>query len=298
MTTFPEDPRPTPYDARPQDKAGPDVQEKEYSKGENVPGWSFMMRPLRRKGGKATETTHAARLDSSNDKGDIARINGQTDDDRRSAQSKASAYGLEHSETLREVTSEDGLLPEEHQGQVHAAKDGEGNDPQQSSASGESPLASEGPRFKVYKRRWFGVVQLALLNTIVSWDVSARDLLSLWTRVYLFLLTVWFLTFPAVALFRGQLDDGLSVLWGISVRCQLAQHCFPLCVCRCLTPGHAHSQPWRAQAIHHDSSCSDTSWKLDKVWCYEGWPQRELWGCHVWTIIDRICTTLCSFSSN
>lgn len=26
--------------------------------------------------------------------------------------------------------------------------------------------------YKVYKRRWFGLVQLTLLNIIVSWDVS------------------------------------------------------------------------------------------------------------------------------
>jgi MFS transporter, FLVCR family, MFS-domain-containing protein 7 len=29
--------------------------------------------------------------------------------------------------------------------------------------------------YKVYKRRWFGLVQLTLLNVIVSWDVSATD---------------------------------------------------------------------------------------------------------------------------
>lgn len=28
------------------------------------------------------------------------------------------------------------------------------------------------PFYKVYKRRWFGLVQLTLLNIIVSWDVS------------------------------------------------------------------------------------------------------------------------------
>lgn len=27
--------------------------------------------------------------------------------------------------------------------------------------------------YKVYKRRWFGLVQLTLLNIIISWDVSA-----------------------------------------------------------------------------------------------------------------------------
>jgi len=28
-------------------------------------------------------------------------------------------------------------------------------------------------RYRVYKRRWFGLFQLTLLNIIVSWDVSA-----------------------------------------------------------------------------------------------------------------------------
>ena len=27
-------------------------------------------------------------------------------------------------------------------------------------------------QFKVYKRRWFGLIQLVLLNIVVSWDVS------------------------------------------------------------------------------------------------------------------------------
>lgn len=30
--------------------------------------------------------------------------------------------------------------------------------------------------YKVYKRRWFGLVQLTLLNIIVSWDVSCQSL--------------------------------------------------------------------------------------------------------------------------
>lgn len=30
------------------------------------------------------------------------------------------------------------------------------------------------PVYKVYKRRWFGLIQLVLLNIIVSWDVRAQ----------------------------------------------------------------------------------------------------------------------------
>ncbi len=33
--------------------------------------------------------------------------------------------------------------------------------------TGERPI-----EYKVYKRRWFGLVQLVLLNIVVSWDVS------------------------------------------------------------------------------------------------------------------------------
>jgi FLVCR family MFS transporter 7 len=31
--------------------------------------------------------------------------------------------------------------------------------------------------FKVYKRRWFGLAQLVLLNIVVSWDVSIHPIL-------------------------------------------------------------------------------------------------------------------------
>jgi hypothetical protein len=36
--------------------------------------------------------------------------------------------------------------------------------------------------FKVYKRRWFGLAQLVLLNVVVSWDVSSEFCL-VWRRM-------------------------------------------------------------------------------------------------------------------
>jgi hypothetical protein len=39
-------------------------------------------------------------------------------------------------------------------------------------------------RFKVYKRRWFGLMQLTLLNIIVSWDVSTPETLVLFNAVH------------------------------------------------------------------------------------------------------------------
>lgn len=37
--------------------------------------------------------------------------------------------------------------------------------------------------FKVYKRRWFGLAQLVLLNIVVSWDVCTALLIHLISRL-------------------------------------------------------------------------------------------------------------------
>ena len=66
---------------------------------------------------------------------------------------------------LREVGSADGLLDGEYEGQLgNHAQAGPG------ASRGDAQTAMV---YKVYKRRWFGLLQLALLNIIVSWDVSA-----------------------------------------------------------------------------------------------------------------------------
>ena len=49
-------------------------------------------------------------------------------------------------------------------------------DADQNASTAGNPGAIE---YRVYKRRWFGLVQLALLNIIVSWDVSNDDSLPL-----------------------------------------------------------------------------------------------------------------------
>lgn len=38
-------------------------------------------------------------------------------------------------------------------------------------------------QYRVYKRRWFGLVQLILLNIVVSWDVSQEPPYGLPTRI-------------------------------------------------------------------------------------------------------------------
>lgn len=47
---------------------------------------------------------------------------------------------------------------------------GETRRPGSNGAGDQHPPLTE---YKVYKRRWFGLVQLTLLNIIVSWDVSS-----------------------------------------------------------------------------------------------------------------------------
>ena len=67
----------------------------------------------------------------------------------------------------------------------------------------ESPLARttdnllEQPVHRVYKRRWFGLIQLALLNVIVSWDVGAMLACNLGRGLTL-TVTQW-LTFSAIS---------------------------------------------------------------------------------------------------
>lgn len=42
------------------------------------------------------------------------------------------------------------------------------------------------PAYRVYKRRWFGLMQLVLMNIIVSWDVSLTA-----TKFLLFSTVTW-----------------------------------------------------------------------------------------------------------
>lgn len=94
--------------------------------------------------------------------GSRIRVRGQKDkNELRTTESGASADPL----ALSEVTSNDGLLSEED-GAAEAARgvDGVPN------ANGDAAYGAT--TYKVYKRRWFGLFQLALLNIIVSWDVS------------------------------------------------------------------------------------------------------------------------------
>jgi len=74
--------------------------------------------------------------------------------------------GVGEVEALSDVRSDDELLDAENEydRQQEHPVDGAANE-----------TATAGGTYKVYKRRWFGLVQLVLLNIIVSWDVSAPN---------------------------------------------------------------------------------------------------------------------------
>ena len=44
--------------------------------------------------------------------------------------------------------------------------------------AGDPSRVSDGRTYRTYKRRWFGVVQLVLLNIVVSWDVRSPPWLT------------------------------------------------------------------------------------------------------------------------
>lgn len=113
-------------------------------------------------------------------KSEPARSRADSNEGLAKSQTNATAQSVEagtidYMEDLTELNSGDDLLAEEHAGERHGGgarirgTDGAA-DERFGSGSAEG---HEGAReFKVYKRRWFGLVQLVLLNIIVSWDVS------------------------------------------------------------------------------------------------------------------------------
>ncbi|ESZ99379.1 hypothetical protein SBOR_0249 [Sclerotinia borealis F-4128] len=102
-----------------------------------------------------------------------------TNADRLKAQSSG-GEGMVEDETedlddldLTELNSGDDLLPDEEEGGVRRCGAGAHITNRAAERGGTDPngiATSSGEHFKVYKRRWFGLVQLVLLNIIVSWD--------------------------------------------------------------------------------------------------------------------------------
>jgi hypothetical protein len=125
-------------------------------------GWTAM-RDMRKRDMNGKDQSARSRADSN---GTLAK-----------SQTNATAQSVEagtigEMEDLTELNSGDELLGEvpRHGGGAQVGSTDGAADERSRNGSTSGP---DGAReFKVYKRRWFGLVQLVLLNVIVSWDVS------------------------------------------------------------------------------------------------------------------------------
>jgi len=156
--------------------------------GETLPGWTIM-RPLKmrglKKGAKSTSTsTSSAAAESATSNGNgnangssiISSADKKEDLKITTTNGSGDRNGVGEVDVLSEVRSNDELLGEEDEQQQHNSNAGTGMD----------GMVEEGDAvtYKVYKRRWFGLVQLVLLNIIVSWDVSTLSHLTSYPPTY------------------------------------------------------------------------------------------------------------------
>lgn len=145
--------------------------EKIQSAGETLPGWTIM-RPLRMRGLKGKGTTASNSYPSTNPNG-IKSFDSKVSNDLKAIVTNDTGDGpdgIGEIEPLHEVRSDEELLgPEDTQPTSQRVTTERGLE-----NSGGHPLEGTSGEhiYKVYKRRWFGLIQLVLLNIIVSWDVS------------------------------------------------------------------------------------------------------------------------------
>ncbi|KAL3423638.1 major facilitator superfamily transporter [Phlyctema vagabunda] len=132
------------------EKSGPRLEDNRKAAriSEALPGWTTM-RPLKH---RVAAKGHAKGDSNSSGKLRTTETNGTSSTD-------TDGYG--GGETLEDVRSDDDLL-EEDETAAYRAREGRGED--------VGTVQVGQVQYKVYKRRWFGLVQLVLLNIIVSWD--------------------------------------------------------------------------------------------------------------------------------
>ena len=152
-------------------------KEKEISSGEPLPGWTIM-RPLRKRGNKSSAT--ATKADTSANVTGTNGIDSKADGDLKITETNDSGDGVGQVEALHDLRSDDELLGDEDEERGRTTRESgnagdhtlQGND-----GTAEERTAAGAVEYKVYKRRWFGLFQLVLLNIIVSWDVSSEPCL-------------------------------------------------------------------------------------------------------------------------
>jgi hypothetical protein len=137
---------------------------------ETVPGWTIM-RPLKRKGKRGSDGGSVAKLvPSANSDG--SRVDGKPGNDLKVTETNGSADGypsLEEIDSPLDVRSDDELLDPTDGAQSSRIR----RKSPTRNLEGDGDPAGGSTEYKVYRRRWFGLVQLVLLNIVVSWDVSS-----------------------------------------------------------------------------------------------------------------------------
>ena len=146
--------------------------------------------------------------------------------------SHAEAMHLLSSDGWTEMADRDGA--ESTKGQTRIETAYTDTDEAQNAESSGQPRAeiddaspSEEPVvYKVYKIRWFGLMQLVLLNIVVSWDVSTNSLHGRRTTAQ------WS---PTVAFLLPRRQHGSNILLDHAQHHQLAEYRLSLRLRRCIT---------------------------------------------------------------
>lgn len=129
-------------------QAAVDTDVKSAANEQTLPGWTIM-RPLKMRGLEGKGSAKGKR----DSKIHVTETNGTN-----------SSVGDANGDPLHQVRSNDELLED---------GDEQGNAGRDVGREVDEGTVNSDIKFKVYKRRWFGLVQLVLLNIIVSWDVNA-----------------------------------------------------------------------------------------------------------------------------
>lgn len=110
-----------------------------------------------------------------NKKGGVRRLK---DDAKHLSEvvTSSSAHGSGDYSAFQENGARDGLLYTDNPNEERGPEQLEPNTSIPTGAQGDGVV------YKVYKRRWFGLIQLVLLNIIVSWDVSTVSFSTMLTK--------------------------------------------------------------------------------------------------------------------
>ena len=190
-------------------------EEKEISRAASLPGWTIM-RPLRKRGNNSSATATETDTNSNG----ITSVDNKTIGELRVTETNVSGSAVGDIEVLHELRSDDELLGDDEEGQGRAVQ--ENRNPgdhtlQSNDGTNEERAFNGGGEYKVYRRRWFGLVQLVLLNIIVSWDVSLSA-----SRKQSCTRQQQLMNLLPVADFRCEFDHGFPILQCFGKRNQLA----------------------------------------------------------------------------